>query len=1081
MQVVLLPLLWLAALAPAPAASTSPVRVTTLRCVYAANPLGLDVAKPRLSWVLESTRRGEGQTAYQVLVASSLEALATDRGDLWDSGRVDGDRSVLVAYAGSALASRQRAHWKVRVWDKDKAASRWSTPAFFEMGLLAPADWTASWTGLPAAPKAEEDEAPVKPVNDAARIWISGEDPKTPPADAVRYFRGSFELPADRKLASASLFLSTDNTGEAWINGARAAALGPAWDWQRFSRIAVTRHLRPGRNVLAVKGVNIGGSASVAAVVQLTFADGSVVHAKTDAGWKGVKDAPSGWTESAFDDAGWPAAVAVKPADEANAWTLRAYVSPDSPPATYLRKAFRLGTGIRKARVYASAKGLYVLHLNGQRVGEDLLRPGWTDYRDRFQYQTYDVTALLKPGDNAVGVILGDGWYAGHIAEWGRANYGPATRALVQIEVEREDGTVERVVSDASWRTQTGPILLSDLLMGEDYDARKEMPGWSAAAFSDAGWAAAVAEPLGAVPLVAQVGPSVRQVTEVKARSVRPLPSGAWIVDLGQNIVGWARLEVEGPGGTTVRLRFVEMLNPDGTIYTINLRGARVTDTYTLKGGGPETWEPTFTTHGFRYVEVTGFPGRPSLGSITGIVVSSLHGPTGRLRTSNPMVNQLQSNILWGQRGNYLEVPTDCPQRDERLGWLGDAQVFARTACYNTQVAPFLTKWLQDVRDAQSKKGAFPNFAPDRSEDAEGAPAWADAGVIVPWQVYQCTGDTRILEEHYEAMERFNRFVLEGNPDLLWVKRSGPNFGDWLNIGADAPRPVLATAYFAHSTRLLSKIAKVLGKPVDAAGYEALFGKIRTAFNHAYVAADGRIKGDTQTIYLLALRFDLLSPENRALAAKYLLADVLEKNKGHLSTGFLGVSQLNPALTELGRTDVAYRLLRNDTFPSWGYSIKQGATTIWERWDGWTADKGFQDPGMNSFNHYSLGSVGEWLFATVAGIDVNQEEPGGRRLVIAPRPGGGLEWVDGEWPSLYGPVRSSWSLAKGTFRLWVSVPANTTASVTVPKGKGVVREGSRPATEAEGVRALADTPDGRAAFAVGSGEYEFAVEGVPAS
>jgi alpha-L-rhamnosidase len=412
---------------------------------------------------------------------------------------------------------------------------------------------------------------------------------------------------------------------------------------------------------------------------------------------------------------------------------------------------------------------------------------------------------------------------------------------------------------------------------------------------------------------------------------------------------------------------------------------------------------------------------------------------------------------------------------------MGDAQVFARTACYNTQVAPFLTKWLQDVRDAQSKLGAFPNYAPDRSEDAEGAPAWADAGVIVPWQVYQCTGDTRILEQHYEAMVRFNRFVHEGNPDLLWVKRSGPNFGDWLNIGADAPRPVLATAYFAHSTRLLSKVAKVLGKGEDAARYEGLFGRIRTAFNQAYVTADGRIKGDTQTLYLLGLRFDLLSPENRALAAKHLLADLLEKNKGHLSTGFVGVSQLNPALTEMGRTDVAYRLLLNDTFPSWGYSIKHGATTIWERWDGWTAEKGFQDPGMNSFNHYSLGSVGEWLFATVAGIDVDPEEPGGRRLVIAPRPGGGLEWVDGEWPSLYGPVRSSWSLTKGTFRLRVAVPANTTASVSVPRGKGVVREGARPATEAEGVRALPDTPDGRAAFAVGSGEYEFVVEGVPAS
>jgi len=1078
MQAVLFPLLLLTAQAPVSAPALNPVLVTTLRCEYAASPLGIDVREPRLSWVLESDRRGERQTAYQVLVASTPEELAADRGDLWDSGRRESEESAFVAYAGSALTSRQRAHWKVRIWDRDKAPSAWSTPAFFEMGLLAAADWTASWAGLPAPPPGEEDEAPVKPVNDASRIWVAGEDGKTTAPDAVRYFRGSFDLPADRVVASASLFLSTDNKGEAWINGTRVAALGPAWDWQRFTRIAVTRLLRPGQNVLAVRGINVGGAASVAAVVQVTFADGSVWHAKTSPSWRAAKELASGWTESSFDDSGWPAAFVVKAADEANAWTLRTYVSPDSPPATYLRKDFRLGTGIRRARIYASAKGLYVLNLNGQRVGEDLLRPGWTDYRDRFQYQTYDVTSLLKAGDNAVSVLLGDGWYAGHIAEWGRANYGPATRALVQLEIEREDGTLERVVSDASWRTHEGPIRMSDLLMGEEYDARREMPGWSTAGFEDQDWAAAVAEPLGTVPVVAQIGPSVRQVTEVPARALRQVPSGAWIFDLGQNIVGWARLEVEGPAGAAVRLRFVEMLNPDGTIYTVNLRGARATDTYILKGGGLETWEPSFTTHGFRYVEVAGFPGRPRLGSVTGIVVSSLHGPTGRFRTSNSMVNQLQSNILWGQRGNYLEVPTDCPQRDERLGWMGDAQVFARTACYNSQVAPFLTKWLQDVRDAQSKKGAFPNYAPDRNEDAEGAPAWADAGVIVPWQVYQCTGDTRILAQHYEAMARFNRYVQEGNPDLLWVKRSGPNFGDWLNIGADAPRPVLATAYFAHSTRLLSKIAKVLGKGEDAARYEALFGQIRTAFNQAYVSTDGRIRGDTQTIYLLALRYELLPADKRPLAAQHLIADIVLKNKNHLSTGFLGVSQLNPALTELGRTDLAYRLLLNDTFPSWGYSIKQGATTIWERWDGWTAEKGFQDPGMNSFNHYSLGSVGEWLFATVAGIDVDQEAPGGRRLVIAPRPGGGLEWVDAEWPSLYGNVGSKWSLAKGTFRLRVKVPANTTATVFIPRGKGPVREGARVASQAEGVRALPDASDGRASFAVGAGEYEFVSSGV---
>ena len=814
----------LTAQAAAPAPALSPVRVTTLRCEYAANPLGIDVRQPRLSWVLESTRRGERQTAYQVLVASTLDALAADRGDLWDSGRRESDQSAFVIYAGRALASRERAHWKVRVWDQDKAPSAWSTPTFFEMGLLAATDWTASWAGRPAPPTGDEDKAPVASVSDAARIWVPGEDAKTTAPDAVRYFRGSFDLPKDRAVASASLFLSTDNKGEAWLNGKRVAALGPAWDWQRFTRIAVTKLLRPGGNVLAVKGINVGGAASVAAVVQVTFADGSVFHAKTSAAWKGAKEASTGWTDSAFDDAAWPAAVVVKAADETNAWTLRAYVSPDSPPATYLRKEFRVGAGIRKARVYASAKGLYVLHLNGQRVGEDLLRPGWTDYRDRFQYQTYDVTGLLRPGDNAVGVLLGDGWYAGHIAEWGRANYGPATRALVQLEVERDDGTVERIVSDASWRTHEGPIRMSDLLMGEEYDARKEMPGWSAAGFADTDWVAAAAEPLGTVPVVAQVGPSVRQVIEVPAKSSRELPSGAWIFDLGQNIVGWVRLKVEGPAGTAVRLRFAEMLNPDGTIYTANLRGARVTDTYTLKGGGPETWEPTLHHPRLPLRRGPGFPGRPPLGAVTGIVVSSLHGPTGRFRTSNTMVNQLQSNILWGAARQLPRGPDRLPAA-RRAARLDGRRPGLRAHRLLQQPGGALPHQVAGGRAGRAVERRAPS--PTSRPTATRTPRAPPPG---PTPASSCPGRSTSARRHAHP-----RAALRGDGAVQSLRAGGqsrPALGQeeraelrrLAQHPADAPRPVLATAYFAHSTRLLSKIAKVLGKP---GGRGALRGALR--------------------------------------------------------------------------------------------------------------------------------------------------------------------------------------------------------------------------------------------------------------
>jgi len=509
------------------------------------------------------------------------------------------------------------------------------------------------------------------------------------------------------------------------------------------------------------------------------------------------------------------------------------------------------------------------------------------------------------------------------------------------------------------------------------------------------------------------------------------------------------------------------MLNPDGTLYTINLRSARATDTYVLKGGGLEVWEPTFTFHGFRYVEVTGYPGTPRPDAVTGVVVSSAIDATGTFETSSALVNQLQSNIVWGQRGNYLEVPTDCPQRDERLGWMGDAQVFVRTACFNFDVQTFLAKWLQDVRDAQSPEGGFTNYAPAIVESG-GSPAWADAGVIVPWTLFRCYGDMRVLERQYEAMRRFIAYVRESNPDLLWVERSAQNFGDWLNIGADAPRPVLATAYFAHSTRLLARAARVLGHEEDAREYEALFGEIRDAFGRAYVKPDGRVEGDTQTVYLLALAFDLLPDAVRPLAANRLVADI-EKRDVHLSTGFLGVSLLNPVLTGIGRTDLAYRLLLNETFPSWGYSIRQGATTIWERWDGWTEEKGFQDPSMNSFNHYSLGSVGEWMYAVVAGIELDPEVPGYKRSVLWPRPGGGLTRAEGALRTQYGRIRSAWRIEGGTLRWEVEVPPNTTATLHVPTSDPAsVTEGGRPVADSDGLVAV-----GPAVFEAGSGRYVF--------
>ena len=562
-------------------------------------------------------------------------------------------------------------------------------------------------------------------------------------------------------------------------------------------------------------------------------------------------------------------------------------------------------------------------------------------------------------------------------------------------------------------------------------------------------------------------GVTVKEQLRIKPIGISEPQKGIYVFDLGQNIAGFARLEVKGPRGAKVVLRFAEMLNPDGTIYTANLRGARCTDTYILKGQGREIFQPRFTFHGFRYIEVSGYPKKPSLDAVTGVVVHSDTPVVGSFTCSNKMVNQLYSNITWGQRGNFLEVPTDCPQRDERLGWTGDAQIFIRTATCNMDVAAFFTKWFVDLEDAQGPEGDFPNVAPRVVSIGGGTAAWGDAGVICPWTIYQVYNDTRLIEKHYQAMARWIEYLQTHSENLL---RPAAGYGDWVSIGSDTPKDVIATAYFAYSTHLLSQMAAAVGKTDDAKKYDELFQQIKQAFNQAYVSDDGRIKGDTQTCYLLGLHFNLLTEDKRPWAARHLI-EKIEAKDFHLSTGFVGLSYLLPTLTEIGRNDVAYRLLNNDTFPSWGYSIKQGATTIWERWDGWTAEKGFQDPGMNSFNHYAFGSVGQWLFRTVGGIDT--DGAGFKSIVIRPQPGGGLTLARTAYNSSHGLIVSDWKIDGDKFTLNVSIPVNTAAAVYVPaQSTDSVTEDGKPVIQAPGVEFLR-SEDKTAVYRVGSGQYKF--------
>ena len=733
-------------------------------------------------------------------------------------------------------------------------------------------------------------------------------------------------------------------------------------------------------------------------------------------------------------------------------------------PAPYLRKEFTVATGVKRAIVYATAQGVYELSLNGQRVSNDVFMPGWTDYKQRIYYTAYDVTDLLKEGPNAIGAILGDGWFRGNISCIGQNKYGNKLRLKAQLHIDYQNGQSEILATDPSWKASYGPILESDMQAGEVYDARLEMPGWSQAGFDQSSWSPIVTGASLKPLLQAYPGVPVRAVKELPAVKVSEPTPGTYVFDLGQNFSGWARLKVNGQAGDEVTMIFAEMLKDDGTAYTINLRSARAVDTYVLKGGGEEVWEPRFTFHGFRYVQVTGLKEKPTADTITGIVLYSDSPESSSFECSNPMVNKIQENIVWGQRSNYLEVPTDCPQRDERLGWTGDTQVFIRTGCYNQDVSEFFTKWMVDLMDTQNRQGLFGNQAP--VFHGHGAAAWACAGIICPWTIYKVYGDTRMIETHYDAMVRYmdacGKDGLGGRKVHTW--------GDWLAPGGRPPTEFISAAYHAYTTSLMAEMAVALGKIDDATKYNKQFQDIRAHFQKTFVKADGKIGREFQTAYCMALSFDLLTAAQRKQAEAHLIERIKADNY-HLTSGFLGIPILLPTLTDMGRSDIAYRMIQNTTYPSWGYSIEQGATTIWERWNSYSKDRGFGDVKMNSFNHYSLGACGEWMFRSMLGIET--DGAGFKKITMKPELGEGITWAKGHYDSIQGRIGSDWKIENKTFHWNITVPANTTATVYVPtKDAAAVTESGKPANKADGLKFLRMEKD-RAVYQVSAGSYGF--------
>ncbi len=758
--------------------------------------------------------------------------------------------------------------------------------------------------------------------------------------------------------------------------------------------------------------------------------------------WIGDSAKPTAWSKPAYWEMGL-----LTPTDWVAAWITPDESIPDESSACpLLRKSFRLNHPVASARLYVSALGLYELWLNGQRVGEDYFTPGWTSYAKRLQYQTYDVTTLLQPEENTLGAILGDGWYRGRLAWDGkRAFYGKQRALILQLHIRTAQNEQICIISDSSWRSAPSPILQSDIYDGESYDARLELPGWSTPGFNDRDWKKVVRAEAPKARLVASPAPPVRAIESHPPKAILHRPNGETIFDFGQNMVGWVRLKVSGEAGTTLTLRHAEVLDQAENLYTDNLRSARQRVQYTLKGGGEETYHPRFSFQGFRYVALKGYPGTPTANSLCAVVLHSAMSPAGQFTCSDPKINQLYQNIVWSHKGNFLDVPTDCPQRDERLGWTGDAQVFIGSAALNMDVAGFFSKWLADLRADQHQNGSVPHVIPDILLEA-GSSAWGDAATIVPWTLYQYYGDTHILAEQYDSMRQWVEYIHhQTGKALIW--NTGFHFGDWLAGFTALPlfpspvtsRDLIATAFFAYSTDLLARAATVLGKAEDAIKYNRLLDAIKIAFNREFVSPSGRIGANTQASYILPLMFNLLPESKRDQAARRLV-DLIHKDDDHLSTGFVSTPYICPVLTRFGYVDVAYALLQQKSPPSWLYAIEHGATTIWEHWTSIKPDGSFQDPSMNSFNHYANGAIGEWLYQTVAGIHLGA--PGFRRIIIQPYPGGGLTHAAASYQSPYGLISSAWQIERETFDLKVTIPPNTCSEIQLPDGSTKENVGS---------------------------------------
>ncbi|WP_162304498.1 family 78 glycoside hydrolase catalytic domain [Maribellus luteus] len=1040
--------------------------VVNLKCEYMPEAVVVkDV--PRFSWELQSGQAGQKQSAWQVIVSDNPEEIAVASGSVWDSGKTKGNQTFGIQYQGDKLQSFTRYYWKVRAWDRDGNVSKWSETASFITGAFSKTDWKAEWIG-------DQPEPPLEyPLlykhigylssytdNENEEKWVQIDLGEIKKFDELRlfpsfnnkkeisdyYFPLSYRIEASDDTNTWKQLIKQDKAG---TPGGKPVKFTVEEIQARYVRITATKLQKYNFRVHDYEDQGDKSKMFAFSLAELqVVSQGNVLSTGSQVSYKDAlikMDREDGYDADMLTDGilDTPAPPERRPI----------------PPCPLLRKVIELKGEPVQALASVSALGAYEVSFNAQAVDHRILAPEWTDYHKRVQYQVFDVSHLLKEGQNVIGAQLADGWYAGMLGptRWSpyfpkRGAYGLNRRLFFQMKVKYKDGQEETFVSDGSWKIEPdGPIRKADIFLGETYDAREEKTGWQTSGFDDAAWEKVTVDKQVQVNLVPQTNQPIRTIDTWTAKSVIKTKEGNYIFDLGENIAGWCRIRLEGKPGDVFVLRHGEILDENGELYTGNLRAAVQIDSVILGSSGQLIYEPRFTYHGFQFVEVQGLQRNPDKGILEARVVASDLPRTGHFACSNPMLNQLYRNINRSHMGNMHGVPTDCPQRDERCGWMGDVYIFAQTSMFNRDMAAFYNKWMIDVLDAQSERGTFPDIAPHPfglEKHFTNSPGWADAAIRLPYLMYLNYGDKKILEEHFDAYARYIENIRKNNPDLIWRSGLGLNYGDWLNgntidakgfpkTGAQIPSEVFSTIMFYNSVNTLSKIASVIGKKEEAKNYSVLAKKIKEAFIKQFVKADGEIEGDAQSCYAMALHYGLYTKELEKTFETRMIEKFVPYG-GRMNTGFHSTLCLMKELVGRGYADKAFDLLETKEFPSWGYSIEQGATSMWERWDSYVKGRGPNSSSMNSFNHYAFGAIGEWMYENILGIQPDSSSPGYKHFILKPLPGGTLSWAEGSYHSVSGEIKVNWKLDGNRFVYHFTIPANTSASVHMP-GKDVKR------------------------------------------